>query len=942
MSYNSNLLESINPLSTSSYEPAPLEAKLSASQPLTTASDLSDPLVQITSQSSSTVVPPAVVSGTLVSNDPTNPTRANTLRDDYLLVNVNAGQVVKVNLNSTTFDNYLQLINAKTGALIAQNDDFNGGNNAQINFTAQQGINYVLRATSFTANATGSYSLSSTIGTITPGTPLGGSNVFNGTLDSTDPNNSLRSGSLYDGYFLTALPVGKQVRLNMTSTFDNYLQVVNANTGAVIASNDDANSSANAEVNFTVQSGVRYMVRATSFSSNVSGSYSLSTNTGTAITSSQTLSGALSTTDSKNPTRSGSFRDDYLLNSVAAGQQIQVNMNSTFDNYLQLINASTGQVIAFNDDTNGNNAQINFTAQTGVSYLLRATSFAANTTGSYSLSTTSNNPGFTSFNVFDASGDNTSSSVFEGGATRFSYNLANAATLSNVRLEALRGGSVVSTLGTWSGVSLSNQLVNFASFPSLSAGNYQLRAVARTTSGQEFFSTSQAIAVLSWSRSNGTFAGETLNYAAGLGTGAVILGRGGTDTLNLSGISRSNITSINGISLTAFNPLSGSTANQAIFRGTAFDYMTLSDGREIYLQGIENLRFSDASTTNLQVRTNDTFFSSQWNLHTSDVDSAWRFTQGASNVLLASLDSGILTAAGASGGIVDISTARLITDPSDDDNFGDNGHGHQAISVMSSTANNASGVSGINWNSDVLVNDVYGSSRLNLQQAIRDTISYARARNQRVVFQGGIQGEFWLNDGGTQAQLEQLIRDNSDIAMFAVAAGNGAIDIDDTDPNNPSVQQGLSGGVARLQTTHSNVMSVGALEHTGSTVNGLANATSVNRASYSNFGSSLTLMAATDSPAMDKFGNMNFFNGTSAANPNMAAIASLVWSVNSSLTGGQLRQVLIDTAMDLGTAGRDNNFGSGLVNANAAVRRASALQRSSDLANLYSGQSLFV
>ncbi len=250
MSYNSNLLQSINTLNTSSYEPPLLEAKLSALQPLTTASALSNPLLQTTSQSSSAVVSPAVISGTLVSNDPTNSTRANTRRDDYLLVNVNAGQIVKVNLNSTAFNNYLQLINAGTGALIAQNDNFNGGNNAQINFTAQQGINYVLRATSFAANATGSYSLSSTIGTITPGTPISGSQVFNGTLDSTDPNNSLRSGSLYDGYFLTALPVGKQVRLNMTSTFNNYLQLVNANTGAVIASNDDANGNGNAEVKF--------------------------------------------------------------------------------------------------------------------------------------------------------------------------------------------------------------------------------------------------------------------------------------------------------------------------------------------------------------------------------------------------------------------------------------------------------------------------------------------------------------------------------------------------------------------------------------------------------------------------------------------------------------------------------------------------------------------
>jgi serine protease len=101
-------------------------------------------------------------------------------------------------------------------------------------------------------------------------------------------------------------------------------------------------------------------------------------------------------------------------------------------------------------------------------------------------------------------------------------------------------------------------------------------------------------------------------------------------------------------------------------------------------------------------------------------------------------------------------------------------------------------------------------------------------------------------------------------------------------------------------------------------------------------------MAATDSPAMDKFGNMNFFGGTSAANPNMAGIASLVWSVNSELTGGELRQILIDTAMDLGTLGDDNTFGNGLVNADAAIRRAWALADNFDVANLYSGDSLFV
>jgi hypothetical protein len=625
------------------------------------------------------------------------------------------------------------------------------------------------------------------------------------------------------------------------------------------------------------------------------------------------------------------------LNGLSADADVQVIRDANFNGVVDaddVIRSSTA---------GGTTAEsINLGGLAAGTYYVRVYPFSsANTNYTLSLTGTPTNPGFTSFGVSDASGDNSANTVFQGGALRFNYNLAASQSVSSVRLEAVSYGNVVATLGTWSGASLSNALINLANFSSLTGGDYQLRAVGRTTSGQEFLSPFQSMRVLSWGRTNGTFAGETLNYSAGLGTGAVFLGRGGTDTLNLSGVARSSITSINGISLASFNPLSGSTANQAIFRGTAFDYLNLSDGREIYFQGIENLRFSDNSTLQLQVRPNDTHFGSQWNLHVSDVDSAWRFTQGASNVLLASLDTGILTATGASGGIVDISTSRLITDSTDDDNFRDYGHGHSAISVMASTANNSSGVAGINWNSNVYVNDVY--SGVSLQQAIRDTITYARARNQRVVFQGGIQGEFWLTSGGTQAQLEQLIRDNSDIAIFAVAAGNGNTSVNNSDPNHPSVQASLSGGVARLQNTHSNVMSIGALTRTGTvTVNGLTNASNVDRASYSNFGPGLTLMAATDSPAMDKFGNMGVFGGTSAANPNMAGIASLVWSVNPTLNGGQLRQILIDTAMDLGTTGRDNTFGNGLVNADAAVRRAWALQRNSALANLYSGSSLFV
>ncbi|MBF2064254.1 MAG: S8 family serine peptidase [Calothrix sp. C42_A2020_038] len=574
-----------------------------------------------------------------------------------------------------------------------------------------------------------------------------------------------------------------------------------------------------------------------------------------------------------------------------------------------------------------------------------ATSDAAERSFSYTQYTPPSSLQFDAFNISDASSDNTADTVFQSGAIRFSYALQDSTSLSNIRLEALKDGNIIS-IGTWNeaNLSLSNLLIDLSDI-NLTGGEYQFRAVARTTSGEDFFSTTQPLKILSWQPANtiyGSYTADKFDYSAPLGTGSVFIGRGGTDVLNL-GIDRSSVTSINGTKLANFNPLS-SIKNQAIFRGTAFDYLTLADGREIYFQGIESLSFSDGSILELQVRTNDTYYSQQWNLHLTDVNSAWRFTQGSSNVLLVSLDTGITNI---SNNNTEVFNNRLITNLTSYDHFNDYGHGHSSISIMSSTPNNGLGIAGINWNSNVYVNNIY--TGVNFQQAIRDSINYARTNNMRVVFQAGIQGEYWLNNGGTQAQLEQLIQENSDIAIFAVAAGNGSRDIDDTfiyqqDLNNyPGTTVAVySSGVSRLQTTHNNVIAVGALTHTGTiTVNGLTNATSVDRAWYSNYGKNLTLFAPTDSPAIDSYNQMHTFSGTSSANPNMAGIASLVWSVNPNLTPAQIRQILIDTATDLGVPGQDRDFGNGLVNADAAVRRAFAISENSQLANLYSGRFQF-
>lgn len=550
--------------------------------------------------------------------------------------------------------------------------------------------------------------------------------------------------------------------------------------------------------------------------------------------------------------------------------------------------------------------------------------------------------GWSGVDVWDASMDDTPNTVIRDGVLRVNYNYAAPTPwLSSITLEAIGIGSTPITLGSF-GVSqvADGKLVNLNSVPGLQAGDYQLRLKATFATGTVSYSTFDAISLLETWTNSGTYAGENIDYNGWTDTAVVMKAGGGTDTLVLNA-TREEIVSINGFS--SFN--ANLTANQAIYKGSAYDFLRLTGDREIYFQGFERIRFADGSLQELVIRPNDVEYAGQWNLHVTDVPSAWRFTQGSSNVLLVSLDSGVLPPVGAPSwfGVHDLD-GRLITDPTDDVNDVVGapkdypyplGHGHMAINVMAANANNGYGVAGINQVSQVMVADVYNG--VTLQDAILDAIDYARATGKKVVFQGGVQGETWWSSGGTAASLAHIVSHNADITMFAIAAGNGGPGGNLSDEN---WWQSVS-GVAQLEATQANVMSVGAVENIQpGFVDGLNNADGVWMASYSNRGSNLTLTAPTDSPALDMRGQTFRFGGTSCANPNMAGIASLVWSANPALMGDQLRQVLIDTAHDLGPSGDDNIFGNGMVNADAAVRRAVALARSVDLASLYWGPGL--
>lgn len=62
-----------------------------------------------------------------------------------------------------------------------------------------------------------------------------------------------------------------------------------------------------------------------------------------------------------------------------------------------------------------------------------------------------------------------------------------------------------------------------------------------------------------------------------------------------------------------------------------------------------------------------------------------------------------------------------------------------------------------------------------------------------------------------------------------------------------------------------------------------------------------------------------YLDGTSMATPHVSAAAAVVWAAKPNLTNAQLLSLLTSTAKDLGAAGKDNNFGYGLVNPLRAI-----------------------
>ncbi len=308
---------------------------------------------------------------------------------DYLL-DAPAGVDISIRMDSAEVDAYLSVVNAENGRVVAEDDDSGGGLNARLVFTPQAGVHYLVRATTAVPLETGSFTLSTEFFTASDTLTLG--TVEDGALTSGDPIDPRFTGTYYINDFdLVGLTGGQRVILDQTSpVIDSFLQLINKSTGAVLDENDDYGDSPSSRIIFTVQPGITYVARASSFFEMETGPYSVSLQPLRTIGRPATVSGQLTTNDAIDHRFSVTYRIvDYELTGVSAGQTVTVTMTSAnVDAWLTILNRDTGEEIAEDGyGGGGTNAQLSFTVQPGVVYLIRATTASPDETGAFTLQT---------------------------------------------------------------------------------------------------------------------------------------------------------------------------------------------------------------------------------------------------------------------------------------------------------------------------------------------------------------------------------------------------------------------------------------------------------------------------------------------------------------------------------------------------------------------------
>jgi len=317
---------------------------------------------------------------------------------------------------------------------------------------------------------------------------------------------------------------------------------------------------------------------------------------------------------------------------------------------------------------------------------------------------------------------------------------------------------------------------------------------------------------------------------------------------------------------------------------------------------------------------NDTMYAQQWHYYEPqggiNLPGAWDRTTGAGSITVAVIDTGVLPHADLASRLAPgYDFVARVAGGSDPGDYGCNGstsswHGTHVAGTIGAISNNANGVTGVNWGSRILPVRVLGRCG-GYTSDIADGMRWAAGIDVTGVPRNPLPARVEnLSLGGAGSCSSTLQSAVNDVlargTVVVVAAGNSSADAANTQPAS------CTGVIAVAATTR----------------NG-------GRASYSNFGSRVTISApggggndgvlstlntGTTTPAADTYA---WFQGTSMATPHVSGVASLMLSLDPTLTPAQVAQRLQQSARPFPSGtGSDCTVavcGAGIVDAAAIV-----------------------
>lgn len=284
---------------------------------------------------------------------------------------------------------------------------------------------------------------------------------------------------------------------------------------------------------------------------------------------------------------------------------------------------------------------------------------------------------------------------------------------------------------------------------------------------------------------------------------------------------------------------------------------------------------------------NDTYYPEyQWNMPMIDMEKAWDINKGRNDVLVAIVDTGIdLNHPEFKGKLA--TGYNVLTGSSSP--MDDNGHGTHVAGIIAAQSNNREGVAGMTWENKIMSIKGIGGDGSGSSVDIAKGIKWATDHGAKVInlSVGNYNPSQVLHEAITYAY-------GKDVVMIA-ATGND----NSSQPSYPA--------------TYPEVLGVSAIDTKG------------NRANFSNFGSSVGVVApGVDIPSTYIDQDYAELSGTSMACPHVTGMAALIRSANPKLNNEQVISIIKSSAHDLGTPGRDDYYGYGLIDVPRALELAKA------------------